>query len=94
MKSQNFHLFETSIEEALLSGGYVRHVSKDFDKEQAIFPGVALTFNTGHPAQGLGEAGSPASGKDRRAGHCRAVQVDGHPRHSDHPAAWLQMLRK
>ncbi len=36
--------FETVIEDVLLAQGYEKHDSKSFDREQAIFPEVALDF--------------------------------------------------
>ena len=36
--------FETAIEDVLLAQGYEGHDSKSFDREQAIFPDVALDF--------------------------------------------------
>ncbi|MCG8004233.1 MAG: type I restriction endonuclease [Candidatus Thiodiazotropha lotti] len=36
--------FETAIEDVLLAQGYEKHDSKSFDREQAIFPDVALDF--------------------------------------------------
>jgi type I restriction enzyme, R subunit len=44
MKSTSEAAFETAIEAVLLSNGYTRHTSKEFDSEQAIFPEVALEF--------------------------------------------------
>ncbi len=44
MKSTSEAAYETAIEAVLLSGGYVRHVSTNFDKELAIFPEAALQF--------------------------------------------------
>lgn len=44
MKPTSEAAFETAIEAVLLTGGYVRHVSKDFDKDLAIFPATALQF--------------------------------------------------
>jgi type I restriction enzyme, R subunit len=36
--------FENAIEDVLLSSGFQRHTSKEFDRENAIFPAVALKF--------------------------------------------------
>lgn len=36
--------FETAIEEVLLTQGYEKHDSQSFDREQTIFPEVALDF--------------------------------------------------
>jgi type I restriction enzyme, R subunit len=36
--------FENAIEDVLLSSGFQRHTSKEFDRENAIFPTVALKF--------------------------------------------------
>ncbi len=44
MKSTSEAAFETAIEEVLLVNGYVKHASREFDAEQAIFPEVALEF--------------------------------------------------
>lgn len=44
MKTTSEAAFETAIEEAMLSAGYVRHSSKAFDAELAIFPEIALQF--------------------------------------------------
>lgn len=44
MKKTSEAAFETAIEEVMLSNGYVRHSSKEFDAEQAIFPEIALQF--------------------------------------------------
>lgn len=44
MKATSETAFETAIEEVLLSSGYVRHVSKDFDAELAVFPKIVLQF--------------------------------------------------
>jgi type I restriction enzyme R subunit len=44
MKSTSEAAFETAIEAVLLSEGYVKHSSKDFDRERAIFSEVALDF--------------------------------------------------
>lgn len=44
MKATSEAAFETAIEAVLLSGGYVKHASKEFDAELAIFPEVALSF--------------------------------------------------
>lgn len=44
MKATSEGAFETAIEAVLLAGGYVRHVSKEFNAELAIFPEVALSF--------------------------------------------------
>ena len=44
MKTTSEAAFETAIEQVLLVNGYRRHTSKDFDREQAIFPEVALEF--------------------------------------------------
>ena len=39
MKQTSEAAFETAIEAVLLADGYVKHTSKDFDRERAIFPG-------------------------------------------------------
>ncbi|RBP52899.1 type I restriction endonuclease subunit R [Arenicella xantha] len=44
MKTTSELTFETAIEAVLLSNGYVKHKSKQFDAELAIFPEVALSF--------------------------------------------------
>lgn len=44
MKRTSEAAFETAIESVLLSNGYDKHSSKDFDRERAIFPEVALNF--------------------------------------------------
>ena len=44
MKSTSEAAFETAIEGHLLSNGYVRHASKDFNAELAFFPEIALQF--------------------------------------------------
>lgn len=44
MKATSEAAFEMAIEEVLLANGYTRHTSKDFDPDQAIFPGIALEF--------------------------------------------------
>jgi type I restriction enzyme R subunit len=44
MKSTSEAAFETSIEAVLLADGYHKHSSKDFDRDRAIFPEVALEF--------------------------------------------------
>jgi type I restriction enzyme R subunit len=44
VKSTSEAAFETAIEEVLLVNGYVKHASREFDAEQAIFPEVALEF--------------------------------------------------
>lgn len=44
MKRTSEAAFETAIEDVLLAQGYKRHDSKSFDREQAIFPEVALDF--------------------------------------------------
>lgn len=44
MKSTSEAAFETAIEAVLLADGYVKHTSKDFDRERAIFSEVALDF--------------------------------------------------
>jgi len=44
MKTTSEAAFETAIEASLQACGYVRHFSKDFDPELAIFPAVALQF--------------------------------------------------
>ncbi len=36
--------FENAIEDVLLASGFQRHLSKEFDRENAIFPTVALKF--------------------------------------------------
>jgi type I restriction enzyme, R subunit len=36
--------FENAIEDVLLASGFQRHTSKEFDRENAIFPAVALKF--------------------------------------------------
>lgn len=47
MKATSEAAFETAIEESMLSNGYVRHASKDFDAELAVFPEIALNFIRG-----------------------------------------------
>lgn len=44
MKPTSEAAFETAIEEVLLSNGYAEHSSRDFDRESAVFPEVALKF--------------------------------------------------
>ncbi len=44
MKSTSEAAFETAIEAVLLADGYHKHTTKDFDRERAIFPEVALEF--------------------------------------------------
>lgn len=44
MKSTSEAAFETAIEAVLLKDGYHKHTSKEFDRERAIFPEVALEF--------------------------------------------------
>jgi len=44
MRTTSEAAFETAIEVLLLTNGYTRHASKEFDAEQAIFPEVALEF--------------------------------------------------
>ena len=44
MKQTSEAAFENAIEIVLLENGYIRHDSKDFDAELAIFPEVALDF--------------------------------------------------
>jgi len=44
MKTTSELAFETAIETVLLLNGYVKHKSKEFDAELAIFPEVALSF--------------------------------------------------
>ena len=44
MKRTSEAAFETVIEDVLLTQGYEKHESKDFDRERAIFPEVALDF--------------------------------------------------
>ncbi len=44
MKRTSEAAFETAIENVLLAQGYEKHDSKSFDREQAIFPEVALDF--------------------------------------------------
>mgnify|MGYP003445767094 CR=1 FL=1 len=36
--------FENAIEDVLLSSGFQQHTSKEFDRENAIFPTIALKF--------------------------------------------------
>jgi len=44
MKSTSERAFEDAIEAVLLKRGYQKHVSKDFDREKAIFPEEAVGF--------------------------------------------------
>ncbi len=44
MKRTSEAAFETAIEAVLLDNGYDKHSSKEFDRERAIFPEVALDF--------------------------------------------------
>ncbi|MCF1458164.1 MAG: type I restriction endonuclease subunit R, partial [Shewanella sp.] len=44
MKRTSEAAFETTIEDVLLAQGYERHDSKFFNREQTIFPDVALDF--------------------------------------------------
>jgi type I restriction enzyme, R subunit len=44
MKRTSEAAFEHAIEDVLLSSGFQRHTSKEFDRENAIFPTVALKF--------------------------------------------------
>jgi len=44
MKMTSEAAFETAIEDVLLAQGYEKHKSRDFDRERAIFPEVALNF--------------------------------------------------
>lgn len=44
MKRTSEAAFETAIEVVLLADGYIKHASKDFDRELAIFPEAALSF--------------------------------------------------
>jgi type I restriction enzyme, R subunit len=44
MKRTSETAFENAIEDVLLSSGFQRHTSKEFDRENAIFPTVALKF--------------------------------------------------
>ncbi|MEE4297342.1 MAG: DEAD/DEAH box helicase family protein [Wenzhouxiangella sp.] len=44
MKPTSEAAFETAIEEVLLANGYVRHSSRAFDTELAIFPEIVLEF--------------------------------------------------
>jgi type I restriction enzyme, R subunit len=44
MKRTSETVFENAIEDVLLSSGFQRHTSKEFDRENAIFPAVALKF--------------------------------------------------
>ena len=44
MKRTSEAAFETAIEDVLLAQGYEKHDSQSFDREQAIFPEVALDF--------------------------------------------------
>jgi type I restriction enzyme, R subunit len=44
MKRTSETAFENAIEDVLLSSGFQRHISKEFDRENAIFCNVALKF--------------------------------------------------
>ena len=44
MKRTGEAAFETAIEEVLLANGYVKHEYRDFNRELAVFPTVALDF--------------------------------------------------
>ncbi|MCK0505890.1 hypothetical protein [Aromatoleum anaerobium] len=44
MKRTGEAAFETAIEAVLLAEGYDKQTAKDFDRERAIFPAVALDF--------------------------------------------------
>jgi type I restriction enzyme, R subunit len=44
MKRTSEAAFENAIEDVLLTSGFQRHTSKEFDRENAIFPAVALKF--------------------------------------------------
>jgi type I restriction enzyme, R subunit len=46
MKRASETAFENEIEDILLSSGFQRHTSKEFDRENAIFPAVALKAQT------------------------------------------------
>jgi type I restriction enzyme, R subunit len=44
MKRTSERAFENALEDVLISSGFGRHTSKEFDRENAIFPNVALEF--------------------------------------------------